>query len=40
MHAAGIANLVTMTPTPELLDDGSGTGRSAIDIWVVLPVMY
>ena len=40
MHAAGIANVVTMTPTPELFDDGSGTGRSAVDIWVLLPVMY
>lgn len=40
MHAAGIANLVTMTPTAELFDDGSGTGRPAVDIWVLLPVMY
>src|SRR5579883_734652 len=40
MHQAGIDNLVVMAPTPELFDDGSGTGRSAVDIWVVLPKMY
>jgi hypothetical protein len=40
MHQAGINHLVTMTPTPELYDDGSGTGRSAVDIWVLLPKMY
>jgi hypothetical protein len=40
LHAAGINNLVTMAPVPELFDDGSGTGRSAIDIWVTLPKMY
>jgi hypothetical protein len=40
MHQAGVQNLVTMAPVPELFDDGSGTGRSAIDIWVVLPKMY
>jgi len=40
MHQAGINNLVTMTPVTALLDDGSGTGRSAVDDWVVLPVMY
>lgn len=37
MHAAGIKNLVTVAPVPELEDDGSGTGRSAVDIWVELP---
>jgi Domain of unknown function (DUF4091) len=40
MHEAGINNLISMSPTPALYDDGSGTGRSAVDIWVVLPVMY
>jgi hypothetical protein len=40
MHKAGINNLVTMTPVTALFDDGSGTGRSAVDDWVVLPVMY
>ncbi|MER8864381.1 DUF4091 domain-containing protein [Mesorhizobium sp. M0751] len=40
LHEAGIDNLVTMTPAPELFDDGTGSGRSAIDIWVLLPKMY
>ncbi len=40
LHSSEIANLVTMTPVPELYDDGSGTGRSAVDIWVLLPKMY
>jgi hypothetical protein len=40
MHLAGVNNLVTMAPTPALYDDGSGTGRSAVDIWVLLPLMY
>ncbi|MEH2107245.1 DUF4091 domain-containing protein [Nostoc sp.] len=39
-HQAGIATALAMTPTPALYDDGSGTGRSAIDIWVVLPESY
>ena len=40
LHAAGIDNLVTMEPTPGLYDDGSASGRSAVDIWVMLPKMY
>jgi hypothetical protein len=40
LHEAGVDNLVTMTPVPELYDDGSGSGRSAVDIWVLLPKMY
>ncbi len=40
LHQAGINNLVTMAPVPDLFDDGSGTGRSAVDIWVMLPVTY
>ncbi|ACC80083.1 DUF4091 domain-containing protein [Nostoc punctiforme] len=40
LHSAGVSNLVTMIPTPELYDDGSGTGRSAVDIWAILPKMY
>ncbi len=40
MHEAGIRNLVTMKPVPELYDDGSGTCWSAVDIWVVLPFQY
>ncbi len=40
LHQAGVDNLVTMAPVTDLLDDGSGTGRSAVDIWVMLPVVY
>ncbi|MBE8966122.1 DUF4091 domain-containing protein [Nostocales cyanobacterium LEGE 12452] len=40
IHKAGFANLAVMPPIPELYDDGSGTGRSAVDIWVVLPSDY
>ena len=40
MHAAGIQNMVTVMPTPALEDDGAGTGRSAVDIWVELPAQY
>jgi hypothetical protein len=40
MHQSRLENLVTMAPVPELYDDGTGTGRSAVDIWVVLPKMY
>ncbi len=40
MHQAGINNLISMSPTPALYNDGSGTGRSAVDIWVLLPLMY
>ncbi|MDM9381280.1 DUF4091 domain-containing protein [Chlorogloeopsis sp. ULAP01] len=40
LHSAGIANLITMKPVPELYDDGLGNGRSAVDIWVLLPRMY
>jgi hypothetical protein len=40
LHEAGVLNLVTMRPVRQLLDDGSGTGRSAVDIWVLLPRMY
>jgi Glycoside hydrolase 123 N-terminal domain/Glycoside hydrolase 123, catalytic domain len=40
MHQAGIKNLISMSPTPALYSDGTGSGRSAVDIWVVLPVMY
>ena len=29
-----------MAPDEDLFDDGSGTGRSAVDIWVVLPRQY
>jgi hypothetical protein len=40
MHQAGIKNLISMSPTPALYSDNSGTGRSAVDIWVLLPLMY
>jgi hypothetical protein len=40
LHAAGVKNLVTVVPTPALEDDGTGTGRSAVDIWTVLPRQY
>jgi hypothetical protein len=42
MHAADprIKNLVTVAPVPKLYDDGGGTGRSAVDIWTILPKVY
>ncbi len=40
LHQAGVRNLVTMAPKADLLDDDSGSGRSAVDIWVLLPVLY
>jgi hypothetical protein len=39
MHEAGIKNLVTISPIPALENDGTGQ-HSAVDIWVLLPVMY
>ena len=40
LHAANVNQLVVMAPEEELFDDGSGTGRSAVDIWVILPRQY
>jgi hypothetical protein len=42
MHSADprIKNLVTIAPVRELYDDGSRTGRSAVDIWTMLPKLY
>ncbi|MEA5571817.1 DUF4091 domain-containing protein [Calothrix sp. UHCC 0171] len=40
IHQAGYANLVVMPPVPELYDDALGKGRSAVDVWVVLPIDY
>jgi hypothetical protein len=40
VHEAGAKMLATIVPTPDLLDDGAGEGRSAVDIWVLLPKMY
>jgi hypothetical protein len=38
MHLAGVDNLVTVQPVPSLENDG--TGRSAVDIWTVLPKQW
>ena len=35
-----IQNLVTVRPGPQLSSDGTGTGRSAVDIWALLPKMW
>ena len=40
LHSAGILNLITMAPVPDLFEDGSGSGRSAVDIWVLQPGYY
>jgi hypothetical protein len=40
MHQAGVDNLVTVQPVPALENDGTGTGRSAVDIWTVLPAQW
>jgi hypothetical protein len=40
LHQAGANNLVTMKPVPQLLDDGLGSGRSVVDVWALLPIMY
>ena len=40
LHRAGIKNLVTQEPVPQLYNDGLGTGRSAVDIWTLLPLAY
>lgn len=40
LHRAGVENLVTQEPVPQLYDDGLGTGRSAVDIWTMLPLAY
>ena len=39
-HAAGTKTLVTVIPQAALLDDGTGTGRTDVDIWVILPKQY
>lgn len=39
MHnGSSVKNLITMVPTPELYDDG--TGRPAVDIWALLPKQF
>jgi hypothetical protein len=40
LHQAGVKNLATLPPIPDLFDDGSGTGRSAVDYWAVMSVSY
>lgn len=40
LHKAGVDNLVTQEPVPELYDDGLHTGRSAVDVWTMLPLAY
>lgn len=37
LHAAGVQQLATATPSAALMDDGSG--RPAVDIWVLGPAM-
>jgi hypothetical protein len=38
LHAADVDHLVTIVPRPDLLDDG--TGRPAVDIWVLTPPQF
>lgn len=38
LHAAGVKQLVTMTPNSALYNDGSG--KPVVDIWSILPKMY
>ena len=37
---AGLMPLLTAVPLPALRDDGSGSGRSVADIWVLLPRQF
>lgn len=39
-RSAGVLTLLTAIPIKPLLDDGSGTGRSVADIWVLLPKQF
>lgn len=39
-HQAGVDNMVVMPPTTALFSDGTGTGRSAVDVWDLLPFQY
>jgi hypothetical protein len=40
IHSAGSRSLITVPPIQALQDDGSGTGRSAVDIWVLHPKYF
>ena len=37
---AGLIPLLTAIPLPQLRDDGSGSGHSAADMWVLLPKQF
>jgi Domain of unknown function (DUF4091) len=36
----GVDNVVSQQPVAELFDDGLGTGRSAVDVWTMLPLNF
>ncbi len=36
----GVDNVVSQQPVSELFNDGLGTGRSAVDVWTMLPEDY
>ena len=36
----GVDNVVSQQPVSALFDDGLGTGRSAVDVWTMLPLNY
>jgi hypothetical protein len=40
LHRAGVDNLVTEEAVRQLYNDGLGAGRSAVDIWTMLPLAY
>jgi hypothetical protein len=40
LQAVDVAQVITMTPTDALMYDANGVRRSAVDVWVVLPIMY
>lgn len=40
MHQAGVQQLLVGPPVPSLFDDGSGTGKPGVDIWVVASYYY
>jgi hypothetical protein len=40
LHGAGVDQLITTPPNTTLFDDGTATGRSAVDVWVELPKQY
>lgn len=37
IHRAGVRDLITVPPVRALQSDGGGDGRSAVDIWALLP---